>query len=126
MMWSVTIFLWADVCSRLRLPDRALEIYERLAPCSDQLAVSGAMVRGLIPWALGALATNLERYDEAEAHFAAAAEMEGRPACRCSLPAPAGWARALTARGRPEDLGRADRAPAPPGMGHVGRCDAHA
>jgi hypothetical protein len=33
MMWSVTVFLWADVCSRLGLPDRAVELYQhRPAP----------------------------------------------------------------------------------------------
>ncbi len=106
--WSIAMFGWADVCSRLGLRDRAGELYELLAPFSGQLAVGGALVSGSFAWALGALAATLERYEQAEGHFAAAAEIEA------SLGAPlllarthVRWARALIARGRPEDLDRA-------------------
>jgi class 3 adenylate cyclase len=108
IVWSTAIVAWADACRRLCLTDRAGELYELLTPFSGQLAVSGAGVYGSIDWALGALATTLERYEQAAAHFAAAAEIEER------LDAPlflartrAGWARALIARGRPEELDRA-------------------
>ena len=108
LMWSVTVFLWADACSRLGLLDRAAELYERLAPFSDQLAVSGSMVSGSIPSQLGNLATTLGRYEEAEAHFGAAAAIEERLGAPLLLARThVGWARALIARGRPEDLDRA-------------------
>ena len=51
-MSSLATFVWADVCSRLGLGDRAGEFYELLEPFSSQLAVTGASVWGSIPWAL--------------------------------------------------------------------------
>ena len=101
LMWSVTMFLWADACSRLGLLDRAAELYELLAPFSDQLAVSGSMVSGSIPSQLGNLATTLGRYEEAEAHFAAAQPSRSASARRCCWPAPtsAGPARSSHAAG---------------------------
>jgi class 3 adenylate cyclase/tetratricopeptide (TPR) repeat protein len=106
--WSTAMFLWADACSRLRVVDRARELYDLLAPFSGQLAVSPGLVWGTIDWALGALAATLQRYEEAEDHFAGAAEIEQ------SLGAPlflarthVAWARVLIARSRPEDLERA-------------------
>ena len=63
---------------------------------------------GSIDWALGALATTLERYEQAEGHFAAAAEIDERFGAPLLLARThAGWARALIARGRPEDFERA-------------------
>ena len=53
------------------------------------------------------LATTLGRYDQAEGHFAAAAEVEDRLGAQLFLARThAGWARALIARGQPEDLER--------------------
>lgn len=109
LTWSIGMFHWAEACSRLRLLDRAGELYELLAPFPDQIAsAAGNLVYGSVAWALGTLATTLERYEQAEGHFVVAAEIEE------SLGAPlllarthAGWARALIARGRPEDLDRA-------------------
>jgi len=106
-IWSIGMFLWADACSRLRVGDRAGELYELLAPFSGQLARTGTVVCS-IPWALGTLATTLERYEQAESHFAAAAQIEARLGAPLFLARThAGWARALIARGRPEDLERA-------------------
>lgn len=106
--WSLGMFLWADVFSRLRLTGRAGELYELLLPFGGQLACTRSVVYGSIPWALGALATTLERYDRAEQHFAAAAEIEQRLGAPVLLARTyAGWAHALIARGRPEDLDRA-------------------
>jgi class 3 adenylate cyclase len=106
--WLLTIFLWADVCSRLGLDGRADELYELLAPFAGVLAVSGTLVAGSVAWALGALATTLGRHEQAEGHFAAAAEIEesfGAPLFLARTHV--GWARALIARGRVEDLKRA-------------------
>jgi class 3 adenylate cyclase len=107
-VWLGTVFSWASVCARLRLVDRAGELHELLAPFADQLAVSGVLVQGTIAWVLGALASTLERYEQAEGHFAAAAEIEQRFGAPLFLARTrAGWARALIARGRPEDRDRA-------------------
>jgi class 3 adenylate cyclase len=106
--WSSAMILWAVVCARLGAVDRVGELYELLAPFSGQIAANGVAVFGTFAWALGTLAATLERYEQAEGHFAAAAQIEG------SLGAPlflarthASWAGALIARGRPEDLNRA-------------------
>jgi class 3 adenylate cyclase/tetratricopeptide (TPR) repeat protein len=106
--WSVGAFWWAVVCSRLGLVERARELYELLAPYSSRLVAPPGTVAGTFAWALGLLATTLGRYDQAEDHFAAAAEVEGRLGAQLFLARThAGWARALIARGRPEDLERA-------------------
>ena len=102
------MILWAMVCSRLGAVDRADELYELLAPFSGQVVGNAVAVWGTIAWALGTLAAMLERYEQAEEHFAAAAQIEERLGvpllvARTHL----GWARALIARGRPEDSSRA-------------------
>ncbi len=107
--WSLTMLLWADACSRLGVADRADELYELLAPFSGQLAVSGAHVYGSIDWALGALASTTGR-EEAESHFATAAEIETRLGAPLLLARThARWAGALIAGAQTEDLDRAQR-----------------
>jgi hypothetical protein len=94
----------------LCLIDRAGEPYELLAPFSAQLAAAGVVVYGSIASALGMLAATLERYEQAEGHFAAAATIEERLGAPLFLARTrASWARALIARGRPEDLERAQQ-----------------
>ncbi len=108
IIWPQSIVAWADTCRRLCLTERAGELHELLTPFSGQLAISGAGVYGSIDWALGALATTLERYEQAAGHFAAAAEIEERLGAPLFLARTrASWARALIARRRPEDLDRA-------------------
>jgi tetratricopeptide (TPR) repeat protein len=104
------MFAWGDACCRLGLADRARELYEPLEPCSRQIAAAGSNVWGSFDWALGILATTLERYEQAEIHFAVAAEIEERLGTPLLLARTrASWARALIARGRPEDLDRAQQ-----------------
>ena len=106
--WFIAMLIWAEVCSRLCVLDRADEVYELLAPFSGQLVAGGTIVSGSIDWALGMLATTLERYEDADGHFATAAEIEERLGAPLLLARThAGWARALIARGRSEDLERA-------------------
>ncbi len=108
--WSLAMILWAMVFSRLAIVDRAAELHGLLAPFSDRLAGNTATVIGTFAWALGTLAATLERYEEAEGHFAAAAEIEERLGAPLFLARTrAGWARTLIARGRPEDRERAAR-----------------
>ena len=106
--WPMPMILWAMVCSRLGVRERAGELYELLVPFSGQIAATPAMAFGSFAWALGSLATTLERYEQAEEHFTAAAEIEERLGAPLFLARThAAWARALIARGRPEDLDRA-------------------
>jgi class 3 adenylate cyclase len=107
--WSWTVFLWADVCCRLRLVERAGELYELLAPFSGNVAAAGGLISGSIDWAAGALAATLGRDQQAEQHFTAAAEIDQRLGAPLLLARTrARWARTLVARGRPEELERAD------------------
>jgi hypothetical protein len=127
--WFMAMFTWAEVCSRLRVLDRAGELYELLAPFSGQLVAGGTIVLGSIDWALGMLAMTLERYEDADGHFATAAEFERRLGAPLFLArTQASWARALVDRGRPEDIDRAralleqaDYAAAPLGAGTITR-----
>jgi class 3 adenylate cyclase/tetratricopeptide (TPR) repeat protein len=106
--WSAALFMWAQVCARLDLGDRAGQLYELLAPFSGQLASGGSLVYGTIAWALGTLAATQERYEQAGAHFATAVEIEERLGAPLFLARThVSWARALIARGRPENLDRA-------------------
>jgi hypothetical protein len=99
---------WTKVCTRLDLVDRAAELYELLKPYPGQFATTGTGVSGSIDWALGVLATTLGRHEQADGHFAAAAEMEERLGAPLFLARThASWARALLARGQPEDRERA-------------------
>ena len=109
LTWSVGMFHWSDACCRLGVLDRAGELYDLLAPFSGQIPSGGGVIpQGSIDWSLGRLATTLERYELAESHFMAAAEIEKRLGAPLSLARThAGWARTLIARGRPEDLERA-------------------
>ena len=108
VVWSVAMFMWAEVCTRLGAIDRATTLYELLEPFSGRLAVSGPSVYGSIDRALGTLASTLGRYEQAERYFAAAAEIEQRLGAPLFLARTrASWARALIARGRPEDRERA-------------------
>ncbi|HXW59808.1 MAG TPA: AAA family ATPase [Solirubrobacteraceae bacterium] len=105
-VWGVTMVSWGLVCSRLGLVDRAGELYEMLAPFSGQFAFTGANFSGPFDAALGILAATLERYEEAECHFAAGAE-QSADAPLFLANTRLEWARALIARGRPEDVERA-------------------
>jgi class 3 adenylate cyclase/tetratricopeptide (TPR) repeat protein len=103
--WSAGAFAWAIVCSRLGVVERAGELYELLTPFSGQLAATPGMVSGTFAWALGTLATTLERYEQAEGHFATAVEIEERLGAPLFLARTrVGWARVLIARGGPDDL----------------------
>jgi hypothetical protein len=93
--------------SDLDLLDRAPELYELLAPFSNQIASGGSILYGSIAWAPGRLATTLGCYEQAEEHFAAAAHIDERLGAPLFLARTrACWAAALIARGRTDDLDR--------------------
>ncbi|HTQ67886.1 MAG TPA: AAA family ATPase [Solirubrobacteraceae bacterium] len=107
--WSLVMMLWGDACSLIDATGPAETILELLSPFSGQLAVSGAHVYGSIDFALGALAATLGRYEEADRHFAAAAELESRLEAPLLLARThARWARSLIAGGHAEEMGRAE------------------
>ena len=106
--WLMALFQWSNVCSRLREVGRADELYVLLRPFSGEFVAGGSIVSGPSDLMLAALATVLERYEEAERHFAAATEIAERLDAPLFLASThVSWARALTARGRGDDLERA-------------------
>ena len=103
--WLVGITNAAMTCAYLRDTSRASVLSGMLEPYADQMPVSGlGMPGGSVSHYLGLLATTLERYDEAEGRFRAAAETHtriGAPTwlARTELE----WARLLLRRDRPGD-----------------------
>jgi class 3 adenylate cyclase len=109
--WVVALANLSEVAHRLGDGVRAAALYEEMLPFAHRNVVVGG---GWVCWGstsryLGMLATTLERYDDAERHFAVALQMnellKARPMValtRFEL------ALMLAARGRPEDLTRAD------------------
>jgi tetratricopeptide (TPR) repeat protein len=106
--WLRTMTDAATVCAHLGDAARAAVLYHLLAPHANQLVVAIRLVSGCVSHYLGLLATTMDRYDDAEAHFANAEAIHtriGAPtwAARTRLE----WARMLSIRGRAEDTERA-------------------
>jgi class 3 adenylate cyclase/tetratricopeptide (TPR) repeat protein len=106
--WSMAMYMWAEVCARLRPAGRAGEVYELLAPLSGQFVAGGSVISGSVDGVLGELADAIGRHEDADRHFAAAAELDERLGAPLFLARTRiAWARALLARGGPEDGDRA-------------------
>jgi len=92
-----------------RLADReaAAQLYELMLPHAAEVVTSQATWVGPAAHDLGLLAVTLGRYDEADAHFAAATELERRMGSRAMLVhTTLEWGRALQYRGKPGDDAR--------------------
>jgi class 3 adenylate cyclase len=108
--WMIAVPRAATVCAALGDRASADRLSTLLAPYADRIAGNGVIWLGSVAHYLGLLATTLERFDEAERHFAASDAAHDR------LQAP-GWrartrlarARLLLTRGRPEDVDEARR-----------------
>jgi tetratricopeptide (TPR) repeat protein len=106
--WMQAMSACALVCARLGDRPGASALYGLLAPYADQFVFAYGGAWGAVAHYLGLLAATLDRFDEAEARFAAAAathERIGAPAwlarTRCE------WAAMLSRRGEPGDAERA-------------------
>jgi tetratricopeptide (TPR) repeat protein len=88
---------------------RAAMLYDLLLPYGDRSAVGGALYcRGVVARLLGALATLLGRYDDAERHFEKALEMNARIRARIWVAhTQHDYARMLVARDQPGDREKA-------------------
>jgi len=74
-LWILHLCSLAEACTLLADAPRAERLYELLFPFADRHAVSVTQQPfGPVALRLGMLATTLERWDEAERHFAAALE----------------------------------------------------
>jgi tetratricopeptide (TPR) repeat protein len=70
--WSQTLANWSEVAFRIGASEAAASLYDLLLPHQRTIIWTGATVWGPVTRHLGRLALMMERYDEAEAHLAAA------------------------------------------------------
>jgi tetratricopeptide (TPR) repeat protein len=105
LLWTSAIVTYAETAIVLDDVSAAAVLYETLEPWPDQMAYMGIRAEGPIAHYLGALATMLGRYDDADRHFATALDLDTR------VPAPFHLARTrlehgrmLVARGRDGDV----------------------
>ena len=75
--WLFGMTILAEVCARVVDVERAVILYERLKPYANLVACEGP-TSGCVDHYLGLLASSLDRLDEADAHFQAAADMHRR------------------------------------------------
>ncbi len=106
-LWLHGMMHYARVCTHLEAQNAAVVLYERLAPFHNRLAL-GWLPHGSVALYLGLLATTLDRYDDAEAHFAEAHAMHERIGAPYSLAVTrVDWAKMLLRRNRAGDGDRA-------------------
>ena len=105
----MSLATYAEACAAVRDVRKAGELYDQLAPWHAQIPTAPQVASlGAVALYLGMLATVLDRFDDAEAHFIEAMEINER------MQAPY-WiartqlehARMLLARSRPDDTSRA-------------------
>jgi class 3 adenylate cyclase/tetratricopeptide (TPR) repeat protein len=104
----VTLVSLSRACARLEDPAGAAALHDLLLPSRTAMSTGQTVWFGPVTHDLGLLTTVLERYDEAEEHFAAAVEVQDRIGARGTVVhTRLEWARMLLRRGRPEDASRA-------------------
>jgi class 3 adenylate cyclase/tetratricopeptide (TPR) repeat protein len=99
-----TIAFLCRLAARLADQAAAAQLYDLMLPHAEEVVTSQATWVGPAAHDLGLLAGTLGRYDEADRHFAAAAELEMRMGSRAILVhTQLEWAKALQNRGQPGD-----------------------
>jgi class 3 adenylate cyclase/tetratricopeptide (TPR) repeat protein len=108
VVWIFALASYADVATELRAEAPARLLLNLLAPFDDQVLFIGATAGSPVAYYCGGLESMLGRYDEAETHFAKAAELNARGQMEFAAAAThLRWGRMLSARGGPGDLERA-------------------
>ena len=106
--WIVLLSRTAAACAELGEASTAHVLYDLLLPYSAQLAGQGISWIGSVAHYLALLACTLDRAEDAESHFAAAAATHERIAAPSWLARTRlEWARMLLARRQPADVDRA-------------------
>jgi tetratricopeptide (TPR) repeat protein len=77
-IWLSVLVMVSRACSRLEDSAAAAELYALLLPYREAMATAQTIWLGPVAHDLGLLATVLERYDEAEEHFAVAVQAQDR------------------------------------------------
>lgn len=106
--WISGITRYAEIAARIGAIEAAAVLYRTLLPHRDRIVTAIFTVTGSVERPLGVLAATLERWDDAEQHFAAAAEIHKRLGAKLFLARTwLNWGDALLARGDPADSQRA-------------------
>jgi hypothetical protein len=107
-LWLLHMCLFGYACCRLNEVAWAQELYDLLLPHRSAIAVSQTCGFGPVAHHLGCLATALGRLDEADGHFAQAAEVQARIGADGTLVhTRLAWAQMLIERGQLGDVERA-------------------
>ncbi len=105
--WINGMARYAEIAARLGATGPAAIIYEKLLPYRDQIVTSVFTVTGSVERTLGVLAATLERWEDAEQHFAAAADYHQRVGATLFLARTwLNWGGALLAHGQAADSER--------------------
>jgi tetratricopeptide (TPR) repeat protein len=108
VVWIFAVASYADVATELHAEAPARLLLDLLAPFDDQVLFIGATAGSPVAYYCGSLESVLGRYDEAEKHFAKAAELNARGQLEFSAAVThLQWGRMHSARGGPGDLERA-------------------
>ena len=78
VVWIFAVASYADVATELRAEAPARLLLDLLAPFDDQVLFIGATAGSPVAYYCGSLESVLGRYDEADTHFAKAAELNAR------------------------------------------------
>ena len=106
--WFDGICNYADVAIELRAKGAAETLCRLLEPYSDQVPFEGLVPQPPVAYYLGALASVLGRYDESEAYFTKATELNTRGRMKfCEACTQLAWGRMMARRGGGEGTDRA-------------------
>jgi class 3 adenylate cyclase/tetratricopeptide (TPR) repeat protein len=106
--WTTSMHFCAETISDLQLPEPAEQLYARITPYAHLIPNATVSVYEVLHFALGRLATVLERYDDAESHFRAAHDLHERMNALYLLAhTRAAWAEMLSRRNVGDDAARA-------------------
>ncbi len=108
VVWIFAVASYADVATELRAEAPARLLLDLLAPFDDQVLFIGATAGSPVAYYCGSLESVLGLYDQAERHFAKAAELNARGQMEFAAAVThLRWGRMHAARGGPGDLERA-------------------
>ncbi len=108
VVWIFAVASYADVATELQAEAAARLLLDLLAPFDDQVLFIGATAGSPVAYYCGGLESVLGLYDQAETHFAKAAELNARGQMKFAAAVThLGWGRMLSARGGSGDLERA-------------------
>ena len=111
-VWLLAMVSYADAAIACRDPQYVQPLFDQLAPYATQWTVTGSSSQGSVSHYLGGLAAVLGRYDDADAYFTRAAELNDHLAAKFDTTrTDLLWAKMRTERNAAGDLEAAPRSP---------------